>query len=97
MEKIEAPRKGTKNIRLDLRDASRVGRVVLEMDDVRYAYEDSSESLLEGLDLVIELGERVALLGPNGAGKSTIMRLATGELSPQRGSVRLGHNVVPAY
>ena len=69
----------------------------MEMEDVRYAHEDSEEPLLEGLELVVERGERVALLGPNGTGKSTIMRLATGELSPQRGSVRLGHNVAPAY
>src|ERR671921_35232 len=55
------------------------------------------EALLEDLDLVVERGERVALLGPNGTGKSTLMRLATGEVSPQRGLVRLGHNVTPAY
>jgi ATP-binding cassette subfamily F protein 3 len=67
------------------------------MEDVRYAHEDSDEPLLEEFDLVIERGERVALLGPNGTGKSTVMRLATGELSPQRGTVRLGHNVAPAY
>ncbi|MDQ5830146.1 MAG: ABC-F family ATP-binding cassette domain-containing protein [Actinomycetota bacterium] len=97
MEKIEAPRDGAKGMKLDLGDASRTGRVVLEMEDVRYAHEDSEDPLLEDLALVIERGERVALLGPNGTGKSTIMRLATGELSPQRGSVRLGHNVVPAY
>jgi ATP-binding cassette subfamily F protein 3 len=97
MEKIEAPKESAKNMKLDLGEASRAGRVVLEMEDVCYAYEDSDESLLEELNLVVERGERVALLGPNGAGKSTIMRLATGELSPQRGSVRLGHNVVPAY
>jgi ATP-binding cassette subfamily F protein 3 len=97
MEKIEAPRDSVKSIRLDLGDASRTGRVVLEMEDLRYAHQDSDEPLLEDLSLVIERGERVALLGSNGTGKSTIMRLATGELSPQRGSVRLGHNVVPAY
>src|SRR5215216_6055793 len=97
MEKIEAPKGDAKSMKLDLGEASRAGRVVLEMEDVRYAHEDSDEPLLEDLDLVVERGERVALLGANGTGKSTIMRLGAGELSPQRGSVRLGHNVVPAY
>jgi ATP-binding cassette subfamily F protein 3 len=98
MEKIEDPRSAARNVRLDLGgETARAGRVVMEMEDVRYAYEDSDEPLLEGLDLVIERGERVALLGPNGTGKSTIMRLATGELSPQRGLVRLGNNVSSAY
>src|ERR671921_2554223 len=97
MERVEGPGGAGKNMRLDLGDTSRAGRVVLEMEDVRYAHEDSDEPLLEELDLVVERGERVALLGPNGTGKSTVMRLATGELSPQRGTVRLGHNVSPAY
>ena len=97
MAKIEDPNSANKNMRLDLGDASRAGRVVLEMESVRYAHEDSDEPLLEDLDLVVERGERVALLGPNGTGKSTLMRLATGEVSPQRGLVRLGHNVTPAY
>jgi ATP-binding cassette subfamily F protein 3 len=97
MEKVEGPSGAGKNMRLDLGVASRAGRVVLEMEDVRYALEDAEGPLLEDLDLVVERGERVALLGPNGTGKSTVMRLATGELSPQRGTVRLGHNVAPAY
>ncbi|MDQ4128801.1 MAG: ATP-binding cassette domain-containing protein, partial [Actinomycetota bacterium] len=98
MEKIEDPRGATKNVRLDLGgETARAGRVVLEMEDVRYAHEDSDEPLLDRLDLVVERGERVALLGPNGTGKSTIMRLATGELSPRRGLVRLGNNVTAAY
>jgi ATP-binding cassette subfamily F protein 3 len=98
MEKIEDPRNPSKNVRVYLGgETTRAGRVVLEMEDVRYAHDDAEEPLLEGLDLVIERGERVALLGPNGAGKSTIMRLATGELSPQRGTVRPGSNVRLAY
>src|SRR5215216_611473 len=98
MEKIEDPRRSSKNVRLYLGgETARAGRVVLEMEDVRYAHDDADGPLLEGLDIVIERGERVALLGPNGTGKSTIMRLATGELSPQRGMVRPGNNVTLAY
>ncbi|MDQ3864017.1 MAG: ATP-binding cassette domain-containing protein, partial [Actinomycetota bacterium] len=98
MEKIDDPRGASKNVRLDLSgEMARAGRVVLEMKDVRYAHDDTDAPLLGGLDLVIERGERVALLGPNGTGKSTIMRLATGELSPQRGTVRQGNNVKLAY
>jgi ATP-binding cassette subfamily F protein 3 len=98
MEKIEDPRNATKNVRLDLGgETARAGRIVLEMEDVRYTHDDANEPLLEDLDLVIERGERVALLGPNGTGKSTIMRLATGELSPQRGAVKVGNNVMLAY
>jgi ATP-binding cassette subfamily F protein 3 len=98
MEKIEDPRRSSKNVTLNLGgETARAGRVVLEMEDVRYAHDDADGPLLEGLDLIIERGERVALLGPNGTGKSTIMRLATGELSPQRGTVRPGNNVTLAY
>src|SRR5918993_655692 len=97
MEKLEDPRSASKNVRVYLGgETTRAGRVVLEMENVRYTHDDAEEPLLEGLDLVIERGERVALLGPNGTGKSTIMRLATGELSPERGTVRPGSNVTLA-
>ena len=98
MEKIEGPKNGKKNMKMDLGgETSRAGRVVLELDGVSYGYEGDGELLLKELELVVERGERVALLGPNGAGKSTIMRLATGDLEPQKGLVRLGNNVVSAY
>ena len=70
MEKIEDPRSSSKNVKLDLGgQTARAGRVVLEMEDVRYAHDDAEEPLLEDLDLVVERGERVALLGPNGTGQ----------------------------
>ncbi len=98
MEKIDGPKNGSKNMHLDLGgETARAGRVVMEMEDVRYSYPDSDKTLLEDLQLVVERHERVALLGLNGTGKSTIMRLATGELDAQNGLVRLGNNVEPAY
>ncbi|CAA9485233.1 MAG: Bis-ABC ATPase YheS [uncultured Rubrobacteraceae bacterium] len=98
MEKIEDTKTRAKNVKMDLGgETRRAGRVVMEMEGVRYAHDDAEGPLLEDLDLIVERGERVALLGPNGTGKSTIMRLATGELSPNGGLVRLGNNVSPAY
>ncbi|MEJ7818899.1 MAG: ABC-F family ATP-binding cassette domain-containing protein [Rubrobacteraceae bacterium] len=98
MEKIDGPKNGSKKMHLDLGgETARAGRVVMEMEDVRYSYPDSDKTLLEDLQLVVERRERVALLGPNGTGKSTIMRLATGELDAKNGLVRLGNNVEPAY
>jgi ATP-binding cassette subfamily F protein 3 len=97
MEKIEVASERSKSMKMDLGETARAGRVVVEMEEVRFGYPDDPKPLLEDLDLVIERGERVALLGPNGAGKSTIMRLIAGELDPRQGTVRLGHNVSHAY
>ncbi len=50
-------------------------------------------ALLEGLDLSIEKGERVCLIGRNGEGKSTLMKILTGELSPDSGEIRVAQGV----
>src|SRR5579862_7886710 len=42
---------------------------------------------VDGLDLSIPAGEFYTLLGPNGAGKTTTLRLVTGLLRPDRGSI----------
>jgi ABC-2 type transport system ATP-binding protein len=44
---------------------------------------------VDGLDLGVPAGEFYTLLGPNGAGKTTTLRMVTGLLKPDRGSITI--------
>jgi len=49
---------------------------------------------VDGVDLIVEPGERVALLGPNGAGKTTTLLMCLGAVTPDAGTVEiLGHRL----
>jgi cobalt/nickel transport system ATP-binding protein len=67
--------------------------VVFELHGVRYLY-GGRQTALDGIDLRIERGERVALLGANGSGKSTLLKLLDGIIAPSDGTMRaLGRDV----
>jgi cobalt/nickel transport system ATP-binding protein len=66
---------------------------VFELHGVRYVY-GGRQVALDGIDLRIERGERVALLGANGSGKSTLLKLLDGIIAPSAGTLRaLGRDV----
>ena len=49
-----------------------------------------SQKALDNVSLEIKSGQITGLLGPNGAGKSTLMKILTGSLLPDEGSVEIG-------
>jgi branched-chain amino acid transport system ATP-binding protein len=59
---------------------------LLELQEVAAAY--GNIQALKGLSLAVEEGEIVALLGANGAGKSTTLRVISGLMPPQSGTLR---------
>jgi iron complex transport system ATP-binding protein len=61
--------------------------LVLAVDDVTVTR--SGQPLVQGVTWHVELDERWVVLGPNGAGKTTLINLATGQLYPTRGTVRI--------
>ncbi|OJX97817.1 ABC-type multidrug transport system fused ATPase/permease subunit [Salana multivorans] len=58
-------------------------------EGVEYAYREGTP-VLHGIDLDLEVGERLAIVGPSGAGKSTFGRMLAGVHPPTAGRVTVG-------
>ncbi|RAW06649.1 ABC transporter ATP-binding protein [Halomonas elongata] len=58
---------------------------LLRLERLQLAY--GPQVLLDGADLVLEKGERLALVGRNGTGKSTLLKLVAGEITPDGGDI----------
>ncbi|QYZ64734.1 MAG: ABC transporter ATP-binding protein [Gammaproteobacteria bacterium (ex Lamellibrachia satsuma)] len=74
-------------------------RLALEVEGLSKGYDE--KPLFNGLDLMVEVGERVAIIGPNGIGKTTLLRTLVGTghrgLSPDSGTVKWSENVTIGY
>jgi energy-coupling factor transporter ATP-binding protein EcfA2 len=62
---------------------------LIRCEGLVHVYPDGTRAL-DGVDLEIGGGERIALTGPNGAGKTTLVRHWNGLLRPTEGTVSLG-------
>ncbi len=68
---------------------------VLELNGVCKAF--GSVTLLRGVNLLVRHGERVGMVGANGAGKSVLLRLVTGQETPDAGEIKIGPSVKLGY
>ncbi|MBD3730755.1 MAG: type I secretion system permease/ATPase [Sphingomonadales bacterium] len=69
---------------------ARIREADIVFDDVEFAYPNTGEPALKGLNLKFRPGERVAVIGRVASGKSTLGRVLCGLYEPTGGSMRIG-------
>ncbi|KAF0170892.1 MAG: ATP-binding cassette subfamily F uup [Rhodobacteraceae bacterium] len=82
-------RQGTAQLELD--SGTQSGKRVIEAKGISKVFGD--KLIVQDFDLRIQRGDRVAFVGPNGVGKTTLLKMLTGELQPDSGTVQLGTNL----
>ena len=93
-ERMErSSRQGKAKISVETSEKS--GRKVIEARSLWHSYDD--ETLINNINIKIRRGDRIGLIGNNGVGKSTLLKILLGQISPNKGSVKLGTNLNIGY
>ena len=67
------------------------GKKVIEAFGLSKEY--AGKRIVEGFDLTVMRGDRIAFVGPNGVGKTTLIKMLLGEVEPDEGRVKHGTNL----
>ncbi len=95
IEKIEKPLAPKKPFRFQIPQPPRGGQRAIALENIHMAYGENK--VYQGLNLMVERGERTVLVGPNGAGKSTLLKIMAGVVEFQKGERVPGHNARIGY
>ena len=94
-EKRNAWRDRMGSVDMELQEARKTGRLVIESQDTCFSYED--QPVINHFSTMIMRGDRVGIIGPNGCGKTTLLKLLLGKLTPQYGTIRHGTHLEVLY
>jgi len=104
LEKMRANRaqrrERTGKAKLQTQEGNLSGKVVVEAQDVSWAWKDAQANerqLLKNFSTTILRGDKIGIIGPNGCGKTTLIRILLEELAPASGKVKNGTNLEIAY
>ncbi|HUY28680.1 MAG TPA: ABC-F family ATP-binding cassette domain-containing protein [Candidatus Binataceae bacterium] len=95
VERLEPPAGAEKPPAIIFPQCERSARRVFELSGAVKRY--GALSVYDGIDLVIERGQKIALVGPNGAGKSTMIKLLAGVEDLSAGQRIVGEKVALGY
>ena len=95
LDRIEVDIEDKSALSVKFPPAPRSGQIVFSAKNATIGY--GSKVIIDGVNITIERGEKIAFVGRNGEGKTTLMRIITKELFPIDGEAGLGYNVDMGY
>lgn len=99
LERIEHPESEMGKMKINFKENFPSSGDVIMAENLEKSFGRGAEhrELFHGVNLDIKRGERICILGPNGVGKTTLLRVLLGELTPDAGYLKIGHNVAFGY
>lgn len=81
---------------MDMSSVSRrLGRKTIELNNITKAY--NGHTYINDFTYIFLRDDRIGIIGSNGCGKSTLMKIITGQIQPDSGSVEIGDTVHIGY
>jgi ATP-binding cassette subfamily F protein uup len=81
-------RRAAGDVKMAASEAEQSGTLVIEAKTVTKSF--GEKPIVSSFSTRILRGDRIGIVGPNGAGKTTLVKLLTGMLAPDAGTIRLG-------
>lgn len=75
--------------------ASRLGKKTIEVNEVGKSY--GGRDLFHDFSYIFLKNDRIGIIGPNGCGKSTLVKIITGNLKPDSGTIEVGDTIKIGY
>ena len=91
----QAWRKSAGSARIQLHEAERTGKLVIETAGISHGYD--GDPIIKDFSIRIIRGDRIGIIGPNGVGKSTLLKILLRDIEPEKGRVRTGTRIEVVY
>ena len=75
--------------------STRMGKTTVELQHICKSY--GERTLIDDFSYIFLKGDRVGFIGPNGCGKSTLMKMISGLIPPDSGTITIGQTVKMGY
>lgn len=96
---LSSPENTTGRVKIHFKQEFQSGRDVILGENISKSFGrgQNRAELFRQVNMDIKRGERICLVGPNGIGKTTLLKILMGQMEPDEGYLKIGHNVSFGY